>query len=66
LINGKLPVAKTGHYNQKNVLLPASIAGIVWLLALQKLYTIGWLRAFVIAVFIWIVTSIAGWFLPVL
>ena len=47
-------------------LLPAFIAGIVWLLALQKLYTIGWLRAFVIAVFIWIVTSIAGWFLPVL
>ena len=47
-------------------LVPAFIAGIVWLLALQKLYTIGWLRAFVIAVFIWIVTSVVGWFLPVL
>jgi len=47
-------------------LLPAFIACIVWLLALQKLYTIGWLRAFVIAFFIWIVTTIAGWFLPVL
>jgi hypothetical protein len=47
-------------------LLPAFIAGIVWLLALQKLYTIGWLRALVIAVFIWIVTSVAGWFVPVL
>ncbi len=47
--------------------LPAAfIAGIVWLLALQKLYTIGWMRALIIAVFIWIVTSIAGWFLPVL
>jgi len=47
-------------------LLPALIAGIVWLLVLQKLYTIGWLRALVIAVFIWIVTSVIGWFLPVL
>ena len=47
-------------------LVAAIIAGIVWLLALQKLYTIGWVRALVIAVFIWIVTSIVGWFLPVL
>jgi hypothetical protein len=47
-------------------LVAAFIAGIVWLLALQKLYTIGWFRALVIAVFIWIVTSIAGVFLPVL
>jgi len=47
-------------------LIAAFIAGIVWLLALQKLYTIGWVRALVIAVFIWIVTSIVGWFLPVL
>ena len=46
--------------------LPAFIAGIVWLLALQKLYTIGWSRALIIAVFIWIVTSAVGWFLPVL
>jgi hypothetical protein len=47
-------------------LIAAFIAGIVWLLALQKLYTIGWFRALIIAVFIWIVTSVAGWFLPVL
>ncbi|MCK9630051.1 MAG: hypothetical protein M0R30_00255 [Methanoregula sp.] len=47
-------------------LLPAFIAGIVWLLALQKLYTIGWIRALAIAVVIWIVTSIVGLFLPVL
>jgi hypothetical protein len=47
-------------------LIAAFIAGIVWLLALQKLYTIGWFRALVIAVFIWIVTSVAGWFLPTL
>ncbi len=54
------------YYVLGHGLLPAFVAGIVWLLALQKLYTIGWLRALVIAFFIWIVTSIAGWFLPVL
>lgn len=54
------------YYVLGHGLLPAFIAGIVWLLVLQKLYTIGWLRAFVIALFIWIVTSIVGWFLPVL
>ncbi len=47
-------------------LIAAFIAGIVWLLALQKLYTIGWFKALIIAVFIWIVTSVAGLFLPVL
>ena len=47
-------------------LLAAFVAGIVWLLALQKLYTIGWFRALIIAVMIWIVTSIVGHFLPVL
>ena len=47
-------------------LIAAFIAGIVWLIALQKLYTIGWMKSLIIAVFIWIVTSIVGWFLPVL
>jgi hypothetical protein len=45
-------------------LIAAFIAGIVWLLALQKLYSIGWIKSFTIAVVVWIVTSIAGWFLP--
>jgi hypothetical protein len=47
-------------------LIAAFIAGIVWLLALQKLYSIGWLKSLAIAVLVWIVTSIAGWFLPAL
>ena len=47
-------------------LIAALIAGIVWLLALQKLYTIGWLKSLAIAVAVWIVTSIVGWFLPAL
>lgn len=54
------------YYVLGHGLIPAFVAGIVWLLALQKLYTIGWFKALVIAVFIWIVTSVVGWFLPVL
>ena len=45
-------------------LIAAFIAGIVWFIALQKLYTIGWVKSLIIAVIIWIVTSIVGWFLP--
>jgi hypothetical protein len=45
-------------------LIAAFIGGIVWLLALQHLYEIGWLKSLVIAVVIWIVASIVGIFLP--
>jgi hypothetical protein len=47
-------------------LLAAFIAGIAWLLALQVLYKIGWLKSLLIAVAIWIVTTIVGWLLPTL
>ncbi len=47
-------------------LIAAFIAGIVWLLALQRLYTIGWLKSLLIAVVVWIVTSVVGLFLPTL
>jgi hypothetical protein len=46
--------------------IAAIIAGIVWLLALQKLYSIGWLKSLLIAVVVWIVTTIVGLFLPTL
>jgi len=49
-----------------NGLLASVIAGIVWLLALKGLYNIGWLKALLIAVLIWIVTAIVGIFLPTL
>jgi hypothetical protein len=49
-----------------NLLIAAIIAGIVWLLALQKLYTVGWLKSLLIAVVVWIATTIVGWFLPTL
>ena len=46
--------------------IAAIIAGIAWLLALQFLYKIGWLKSLVIAIVVWIVTTIIGWFLPTL
>jgi hypothetical protein len=45
-------------------LIASVAAGIVWLLALQKLFSIGWLKSLAIAVIVWIVTAVAGWFLP--
>jgi uncharacterized membrane protein YvlD (DUF360 family) len=45
-------------------LIAAFIAGIFWLLALQLLYKIGWLKSLLIAVIIWIVASIVELFLP--
>ncbi|MFA5312672.1 MAG: hypothetical protein WC375_05030 [Methanomassiliicoccales archaeon] len=49
-----------------NGLLAAIIAGIVWLLALKGLYNIGWGKAFVIAIIIWIMAIVVGIFLPTL
>ena len=47
-------------------LLAAFIAGIVWLVALQFLYGIGWIKALLIAVIVWIVTALISPFLPTL
>ncbi len=47
-------------------LIAAIVGGIAWLLALRTLYKIGWLKSLAIAVIIWIVTAIVGWFLPTL
>src|ERR1044071_9189031 len=44
--------------------LSAIIGGIVWLIALRAIYDIGWLRALVVAVIIWIVATIVGFLLP--
>ena len=52
------------YYFLGHGLVTAFIAGIFWLLALQYLYKIGWLKSLVIAVVIWIVASIVGMFLP--
>jgi uncharacterized membrane-anchored protein len=49
-----------------NGLLAAVVAGIVWLLALKGLYKIGWVKALIIAVLIWVFATIIGYFLPTL
>ena len=45
-------------------LIAAAVGGIVWLIALRALYDIGWLRALVIAVIVWIAATIVGLLLP--
>jgi hypothetical protein len=42
----------------------ALAGGFVWLLALKALYDIGWLKAFVIALVVWIAAAITGILLP--
>ncbi|MDW5564286.1 MAG: hypothetical protein SA339_13810 [Methanomassiliicoccus sp.] len=49
-----------------NGLLAAVIAGIFWLLALKVLYKIGWLKALLTAILIWILTAVVGIYLPTL
>lgn len=45
-------------------LLAAVTGGIVWLLALKALYNIGWVRAFMISLIIWIISAIVGLIVP--
>jgi len=52
------------HFLLGNGLLSATIGGIAWLLALRGLYGIGWIKAFIIAVIIWIFSAIVGVLLP--
>jgi L-lactate permease len=49
-----------------NGLLAALVAGFVWLLALKALYKIGWLKALLIAIVVWILAAIVGFILPTL
>jgi hypothetical protein len=48
-----------------NGLLAAVLGGIGWVIALGSLYNIGWLKAAVIAVIIWLIATVVSWFLPV-
>ncbi len=40
------------------------IGGIIWLIALKVLYNIGWSKAFMIAVVVWISATLIGFLLP--
>jgi len=44
--------------------LASLIGGIAWLIALGALYGIGWLKALVIAIIVWIIAAIVSIFLP--
>jgi uncharacterized membrane protein YvlD (DUF360 family) len=42
------------------------IGGLGWLVALRFLYSIGWLKAFILAIVIWVISAIVGYLLPAL
>jgi hypothetical protein len=46
--------------------LGSIIGGIVWLLALKGLYKIGWGKALVVAIVVWILAGLVGLVLPTL
>jgi len=48
-----------------NGLWAAVLGGIGWVIALASLYDIGWLKAAVIALIIWLIAAVVSWFLPV-
>ena len=52
------------YYILGNGLISALVGGIIWLIALKALYNIGWFKAFVIAVVVWISATIIGFLLP--
>ncbi len=44
--------------------IAALVGGLAWLIALGSLYKIGWMKAFVIAVVIWIIATLVSLVLP--
>jgi hypothetical protein len=47
-----------------NGFLSALLGGIAWLFALKAIYRMGWLKALIVAIGIWIITTIIGVMLP--
>ncbi len=47
-----------------NGFLSAVFGGIAWLLALKTIYRMGWLKALIVAVIVWIITAVIGTLLP--
>ena len=47
-----------------NGFLSAILGGIAWLLALKTIYGMGWLKALIVAVIVWIITTAIGTLLP--
>jgi len=57
-------VYSVAYFILGNGLLAALIGGFVWLVAIRALYDIGWLRAFLIAIIVWVAAAIVGFLLP--
>ncbi|HLP78999.1 MAG TPA: hypothetical protein VK158_00015 [Acidobacteriota bacterium] len=47
-----------------NGMIASLVGGIAWLIALGSLYKIGWLRALLIAVIIWVLSSFVSYVFP--
>lgn len=47
-------------------MIASVLAGIVWTIAIASLYDMGWLKAILTAVVVWIVALVVGIFLPTL
>jgi hypothetical protein len=56
----------SGETEHIKTALIEALVGIVWLLIVQHLCSIGRVKSPVIAVVVWLVTSVVGMFLPVL
>jgi hypothetical protein len=52
------------HYFIGSALLASVIGGLAWLIALGMLYKMGWLKALVVAIVIWIFAAIVSLVLP--
>ena len=52
------------YYFLGSGLLAGIVAGFVWLIALGSLYKMGWLKALGVAIVVWLVAIVVGWFLP--
>ncbi len=52
------------HFFLGSGFISALLAGIVWTIALASLYNMGWLKAIVTAIVVWLVAIIVGIFLP--
>jgi len=47
-----------------NDLFSAVLVGLAWLLALKTIYRMSWLKALIVAVIVWIITTAIGTLLP--
>jgi hypothetical protein len=47
-----------------NGFLSTVLGGIAWLLALKAIYKMSWLKALIVTVIVWIITTVIGSLLP--